>query len=78
MNRALSFPEPSPSELIQPPMIYVKIDPAWEYKQLVRNLAAEPALTEDDLNALGADGWELAGIFTDSPRVYFYFKRPAK
>jgi hypothetical protein len=75
MNRALSFPDPSPNELVRPPMVYVKIDPKWEYKQLVRNLASEPALTEDELNALGAGGWELAGVFSDSPAAYYYFKR---
>lgn len=57
------------------PMVYVSEQSVWEYKQIVRNLAKEQALTEDDLNELGADGWELTGVFSDSPFVYFYFKR---
>jgi hypothetical protein len=61
--------------MLPPPIVYVKEKTTWEYKQLVRNLAKENAPGEDELNALGADGWELAGIFTDSPFVYFYFKR---
>ncbi|MEJ2560955.1 MAG: hypothetical protein P8186_32995 [Anaerolineae bacterium] len=56
-------------------MVDVKDKPAWEYKQLVRNLAKEKAPAEDELNTLGAEGWELAGLFTDLTYVYFYFKR---
>lgn len=78
MNGDLNFLDQAPSGLVQSPIVYVKDEPAWEYKQLVRNLAKEKAPAEDELNALGADGWELAGIFTDSPFVYFYFKRLAE
>jgi hypothetical protein len=41
----------------------------------MRNLRTEQAPSQDELNALGADGWELAGVFADLPFVYFYFKR---
>jgi hypothetical protein len=44
---------------------------------LVRNLTKKKAPAEDELNTLGAEGWEVAGLFTDTPFVYFYFKRPA-
>ncbi|HEV2130583.1 MAG TPA: hypothetical protein VGR27_05750 [Longimicrobiaceae bacterium] len=57
------------------PMVHVREEPAWEYRQLVRNLAKEDAPSEGELNALGGDGWELTAVFTDSPFVYFYFKR---
>jgi hypothetical protein len=77
MNNNLNFSDQAQSGLVPSPIVYVEENPAWEYKQLVRNLAKEKAPTEDELNALGADGWELAGIFTDSPFVYFYFKRLA-
>ena len=77
MNNNLNFSDQVQSGLVQSPIVYVEENPAWEYKQLVRNLAKEKAPSEDELNALGADGWELAGIFTDSPFVYFYFKRLA-
>jgi hypothetical protein len=56
-------------------MVYVKGKSVWEYKQLIRNLRTEQAPSQDELNALGADGWELAGVFADLPFVYFYFKR---
>jgi hypothetical protein len=69
------LPDPSQSGAIHTPMLYVKAQPRWEYKQLVRNLAKDSAPTEDELTAIGADGWELAGVFSDSPFVYFYFKR---
>ncbi len=75
MNHNLLPPDPSQAGLIHPPMVYVKTHPKWEYKQLVRNLAKEAAPTENELTALGADGWELASVFTDTPSVYFYFKR---
>jgi hypothetical protein len=77
MNNNLNFSDQVQSGLVQSPIVYVEENPAWEYKQLVRNLAKEKAPSEDELNALGTDGWELAGIFTDSPFVYFYFKRLA-
>jgi hypothetical protein len=73
----MSFSNPVESGSIQPPMIYIKEEPVWEYKQLVRNLAKDQPPSEAELNALGKDGWELAGVFTDSPFVYFYLKRSA-
>jgi hypothetical protein len=75
MNPMLNFPDQPPNEPIRPPIVYVKEKAAWEYRQLVRNLAKEKAPTEEELNSFGAEGWELAGVFTDSPLVYFYFKR---
>ncbi len=78
MNGESHVPELAQSALIRPPMVYVKDTPAWEYKQLVHHLAKDQAPTEADLNALGADGWELAAAFAESPYVYLYFKRLAK
>jgi hypothetical protein len=57
------------------PMVYVRDKTVWQYKLLTRNLSKEEAPSEEELNKLGKDGWELAGVFTDSPLVYFYFKR---
>ncbi len=57
------------------PMVYVKEHVVWEYKLLTRNLAKEEAPNEAELNAIGKEGWELAGITTDHPLVRFYFKR---
>ncbi len=58
---------------IAPP--WVPITPRWEYKELVRNLESEPLPAEDDLDMLGNDGWELAGVANEGSRVHFYFKR---
>jgi hypothetical protein len=58
-------------------MVFVKQKAAWQYKQIVRNLRQQQAPDEQELNALGADGWELAGVFSDLPFLYLYFKRPA-
>ena len=59
------------------PLIYVHKSTSWEYKQLIRNLAKEEAPTAAELNTLGEEGWELAGVTTDAPFAYFYFKRLA-
>ncbi len=77
MTNVLQLPEQVPNVRVQPPMVFVREEARWEYKHLARNLAEEPAPTEADLNALGAEGWELAGVFSDSLRVHCYFKRPA-
>jgi hypothetical protein len=63
---------------VQPPMVYVSETGTWEYKQLVCDLGEREALTENELNKLGAEGWELAGVFSESGKAYFYFKRTAQ
>ncbi len=50
-------------------MVYI---PAiWEYK----HLATEPGADEQELNSLGARGWELVGIVPLASATHFYFKR---
>jgi hypothetical protein len=58
---------------MEPP--WVPIEPRWEYKELTRNLDVEVLPTEVELNALGADHWELAGVVREEQLVHFYFKR---
>jgi hypothetical protein len=53
----------------------VFVEPAWEYKHVSRSLTAQEPLGESELNELGAQGWELAGVFSDSQSAHFYFKR---
>ena len=57
---------------------------AWEYKVVVAQYGAQPAsLSEQDLNRLGAEGWELVGTrVVESTRAGareyrtdYYFKR---
>lgn len=62
----------------QPPMIYVYEAQKWEYKIVVRKTADEKLLSEDELNALGGEGWELVGAATVADHVQFYFKRGRK
>jgi hypothetical protein len=54
---------------------WVPVEPRWEYKDVVRNQAIEGLPDESALNALGAEGWELAGVANEGARVHFYFKR---
>jgi hypothetical protein len=55
----------------EPPL--VPVEPRWEYRELVRE--APDLLSEPELNALGAEGWELTGVAGIERRVHFYFKR---
>lgn len=72
-------PEPSALQSEpQPPMVYVYDDLTWEYKFIPRNASHEWRISDQELNALGAEGWELAGIASVPNGVHFYFKRPRK
>lgn len=42
---------------------------------MVRTTPEEDVLGASELNALGADGWELVTAFTESNRIHFYFQR---
>lgn len=81
MDRNLIFPNPDPTpdpgEFIRPPTIYVKRDPVWLYHHVVRNLTDQQPLDETELNTLGAEGWELAGVLTHASQAHYYFKRLA-
>lgn len=78
MRSAQQLPRPDEVTRTQPPMVYVREEPVWEYKYLRRNLAQEELPTENELNALGADGWELAGVVTLATEAHFCFKRLAR
>lgn len=67
--------EPQGQEPVRPPMIFIKKQLIWEYKQVVRNLESEKPLEEAELNTLGEDGWEMSGIAQNPPLTYYYFKR---
>ena len=70
--------EPGSGDPIRPPMVYVEKPLKWEYRQVVRNLESEKPLDESELNTLGEDGWELAGVAQHPPFAYYYFKRPTE
>jgi hypothetical protein len=65
-------PQPQPPATPQPraPMVYVYERQQWEYRVVVQS-----AMTQDELNALGAEGWELAGLVSVPNKTTFYFKR---
>ena len=46
----------------------------WQYRRLDRS-GSESLLSEEQLNAIGADGWELAGVTTDAAGTHYFLKR---
>ena len=74
MNRTI-LPPYEPKKPVLAPMVYVEKKLKWEYKQLARNLKKEKPPDETELNALGAEGWEMSGVAQHPPFTYFYFKR---
>ncbi|HET6594326.1 MAG TPA: hypothetical protein VFG81_01805 [Anaerolineales bacterium] len=75
MNYMLIPPREPQQNPVRLPMVYVGKPVKWEYKQIVRNLESEQPLDENELNALGEEGWDLSGIAQQPPLAYFYFKR---
>jgi hypothetical protein len=67
------FPPRTAPALLQAPVVYVA--PVWEYRELVRALDPGTMPTENDLNELGAEGWELVSVVSENERAHFYFKR---
>jgi hypothetical protein len=78
MNQGLDFEGKAQALAYRPSMVYVHEDVRWEYKRLIRDLAHEDLPTEQEMNTLGADGWELAGVLSQPDKVFFYFKRLRK
>ncbi|UCG50532.1 MAG: DUF4177 domain-containing protein [Candidatus Latescibacterota bacterium] len=58
------------------PTIFVSEYVAWEYKHVARDLANGKVPTEEELNSLGREGWELVGVVREQDTVHLYFKRP--
>jgi hypothetical protein len=70
------IPQPQPQRpRVQPPTVYVYEKQGWEHKVLSSTSAYEPPLTEDELNALGKNGWELVAVVPLPNRIQFYMKR---
>lgn len=67
------LPDAAPRAPIVPPMVYVA--PVWEYRHLRRDAGAGTPIGEEELNALGAEGWELVAVTPTPDGVDFYFKR---
>jgi hypothetical protein len=60
------------------PIVYEDAENHWQYKRLDRNLKKEDPPTEEELNELGKQGWELCGMVEIKSLVHFYFKRPSE
>jgi len=75
MQRSLIPPREPQHEPIRPPMVYIEKRLKWEYKQLARNLKKEGTLSDEELNALGAEDWEMSGVAQQLHLTYYYFKR---
>jgi hypothetical protein len=78
MNKQLDVAEKSQALGYRPPMLYVYEGTAWEYKRVSRDSTHEGLPTEEEMNALGAEGWELASVVSQPSQVDFYLKRPRK
>ncbi|MCI0504771.1 MAG: hypothetical protein L0Z73_01535 [Gammaproteobacteria bacterium] len=59
----------------QQPMVYVDEPLLWEYKHLVKAVRDQSLPAEEELNSLGAQGWELAAAFIVLNEAHFYFMR---
>jgi hypothetical protein len=77
MSHRIEIPFPPRPPEPRPPVSlpWVPIEPRWEYKEVVREAHTQGLPSEADLNALGAEGWELSGVASEGPRTHFYFKR---
>lgn len=60
---------------VQPPTVFVYEKQRWEYRVVTHDVAEMQRTGEDELNALGKDGWELVGVLALPNGARFYFKR---
>ena len=82
MNTGLEIPPRPPGSPVPPPVPHgsrldtpmVPVEPRWEYREVVRAIGAG-LMSTAELDALGAEHWELAGVVSAGDQVHFYFKR---
>jgi hypothetical protein len=63
---------------LHPPTVFVYEQQTWEHRILNTSAADDPRVTEEALNALGKEGWELVGVVPHSGVVQLYLKRARK
>lgn len=63
--------QPQPRQ--QQPMVFVYEAHVWEYK--VTSRPTDTLMTEEELNALGKEAWELTATASHADQVQFFFKR---
>lgn len=75
MNLQNLFPGGPANQVSHPLMVFVQEKAAWQYKYVAIDLWRDTMADEKLLDDLGADGWELAGMFPYEGSLHFYFKR---
>jgi hypothetical protein len=78
MTATIEVPKPPRPQLESPFRLeapLVPVEPHWEYREITRDLRVGVLPTEEELNQLGAEEWELAGVVSVGDVVHFYFKR---
>jgi hypothetical protein len=72
-----SEPQPDTPAPLHLPIVYVGESARWQYKcvQVALTNDGEPPMRESDLNALGAEGWELVSVLALAEHIMYYFKR---
>ena len=68
-------PQPPQLQGVATPLVYVRESATWQYKRLLCDEEALPG--EEQLNRLGAEGWELVTTCRQGGHIIFYFKRPS-
>ena len=48
------------------PIVYSREPYVWEYKTIVKGTTNRDLIDAEELQTLGADGWELVGVITMS------------
>jgi len=75
--RDLWFSEASEGNTPPVPVVYVRDETTFVYKLVERDLNTEAPPTEDELNALGAEGWQIAGVATLDHHLLIYLQKLA-
>lgn len=68
---------PGPSDPASPhtPVVYEEENITVEYKHIERDLQKKKPLSENELNKLGNENWELVAVFSHQSVVHYYLKR---
>ena len=70
-------PAPQRHPQMQAPTVFVYEKQQWEYK-IIRPNTDDARPSEQELNALGRDGWELVSVIIVEGVAHFYLKRIAE